>query len=126
VNVGADGTCGANDYKRVLGFGHLPGGYTGNACAWSWIQERPDRINSSDVLLNKADYAWTANATDSCRGRQDIESTMTHERGHTFGWGEVSEAYYPNLTMSSQSNGPCQTFERTLGRGDAIDLNSKY
>jgi hypothetical protein len=51
---------------------------------------------------------------------------MTHERGHTLGLGDVSEAYHPNLTMSSQTNGPCQTSERTLGRGDAIGLHSKY
>jgi hypothetical protein len=101
VNVGADGTCGANDHERVLGFGDLPGGYTGKACVWSWIQEGPDRINSSDVLLNKADYGWTANVTDSCRSRQGIESTMTHERGHTFGLEDVSEVYHPNLTRSS-------------------------
>ncbi len=59
-------------------------------------------------------------------GRYDVESTMTHERGHTFGLGDVSEASHPNLTMSSKSNGPCQTSERTLGKGDAIGLNRKY
>ena len=126
VNMRADGTCGANDRVSVVGFGDLPGGYTGKACVWAWIQDGPDRINSSDVRLNKVDYGWTTNVTDSCRGRYDVESTMTHERGHTFGLGDVSEAHHPNLTMSSQSNGPCQTSERTLGRGDAVGLNSKY
>ncbi len=62
----------------------------------------------------------------SCRGLQDVESTVTHERGHTFGLGDVSESSHPNLTMSSESNGPCQTSERTLGRGDAVGLNRKY
>jgi len=126
VNMGTGGVCGANDHKSVVGFGDLPGGYTGKACVWAWIQDGPDRINSSDVRLNKEDYSWTAKVTRSCRGRQDVESTMTHERGHTFGLGDVSESSHPNLTMSSGSNGPCQTSERTLGRGDAIGLNRKY
>ncbi len=126
VNMGTDGTCKANDHKSVVGFGDLPGGYTGKACVWAWIQDGPDRINSSDVRLNKADYGWTARVTGSCRGRYDVESTMTHERGHAFGLGDVSESSHANLTMSSKSNGPCQTSERTLGKGDAIGLNRKY
>jgi hypothetical protein len=126
VNISTGGACGANDRKSVVGFGDLPAGYTGKACVWAWIQEGPDRINSSDVRLNKFDYAWTARVTDFCRGRRDVESTMTHERGHTFGLGDASEASHANLTMSYKSNGPCQISERTLGRGDAIGLNRKY
>ncbi|MDQ4128071.1 MAG: hypothetical protein M3151_09030, partial [Actinomycetota bacterium] len=126
VNMGMDGICEANDHKSVVGFGDLPASYTGKACVWAWIQDGPDRINSSDVRLNKDDYDWTARVTRACRGRQDIESTMTHERGHTFGLGDVSESSHAHLTMSSQSNGPCQTSERTLGKGDAVGLNRKY
>jgi hypothetical protein len=126
VNMGTDGTCKANNHKSIVGFGDLPGGYIGKTCVWSWIQERPDRINFSDVRLNKFDYAWTARVTGSCRGRYDVESTMTHERGHTFGLGDVSESSHGNLTMSYESNGPCQISERTLGRGDAVGLNRKY
>ena len=126
VNMGTDGVCGANDHKSVVGFGDLPGHLVGNTCVWSWIQDGPNRINSSDVRLNKADYYWTARVTNACRGRQDVESTMTHERGHTFGLGDVSDSDHARLTMSSRSNGPCQTSERSLGRGDAIGLNRKY
>ena len=126
VNMDAGGTCKANDHKSVVGFGDLPRGYTGNTCVWAWIEDGPDRINSSDVRLNKADYRWTNRVNRSCRGRFDIESTMTHERGHTFGLGNVPDSSHPNLTMSSRSNGPCQTSERSLGKGDAIGLNEKY
>ncbi len=126
VNMGDGGICGANDHESVVGFGDLPNHLTGNTCVWSWIQDGPDRINSSDVRLNKVDYNWTANVTSSCRGRQDLESTMTHERGHTFGLGDVSESSHAHLTMSAQSNGPCQISERSLGRGDANGLNRKY
>jgi hypothetical protein len=126
VNMDAGSTCKANDHKSVVGFGDLPRGYTGNTCVWAWIQDGADRINSADVRLNKVHYHWTTRVTSSCRGRFDVESTMTHERGHTFGLGDVPEASHPNLTMSSRSNGPCQTAERSLGKGDAIGLNGKY
>ncbi len=126
VNMGTGGVCKGNDHKSVVGFGNLPSYRTGNTCVWAWIQDGPDRINSTDVRLNKSDYSWTAKVTGSCRGRYDVESTMTHERGHAFGLGDVSESSHANLTMSSKSNGPCQTSERTLGKGDAIGLNRKY
>ncbi len=126
VNMGTDGICKANDHSSVVGFGDLPARYTGKTCVWAWIQDGPDRINSSDVRLNKTDYRWTVRVTRACRGRQDIESTMIHERGHTFGLGDVPESSHANLTMSSETNGPCQTSERTLGRGDAVGLNRKY
>jgi hypothetical protein len=62
----------------------------------------------------------------SCNHRYDLESTVTHERGHTFGLGHVSESNHGNLTMSSASNGACQFSERTLGRGDVLGLANKY
>jgi hypothetical protein len=126
VNMGTDGVCKANDHKSVVSFGDLPSNRTGNTCVWSWIQDGPDKINSSDDWLNKFDHAWTARVTGSCRGRHDVESTMTHERGHTFGLGDVSESSHANPTMSSASNGSCQISERILGKGDAIGLNRKY
>lgn len=126
VNMDAGGTCRTNDHESVVGFGDLPRSLTGNTCVWSWIQDGADRINSSDIRLNKSDYRWTTRVTRSCRGRFDVESTMTHERGHTFGLGDVPDASHPNLTMSSRINDDCQTSERSLGKGDAIGLNGKY
>ena len=126
VDMDAGGTCKANDHTSVVGFGDLPRGSTGITCVWAWIQDGADRINSADVRLNKVDYRWTTRVTRSCRGKQDVESTMTHERGHTFGLGDVPESSHPNLTMSSRSNGTCQISERSLGKGDAIGLNEKY
>jgi len=51
---------------------------------------------------------------------------MTHERGHTFGMGHVSETGRGNLTMSTNVNGPRQMAERSLGRGDVRGLGAKY
>ncbi len=127
VNMNGDATCNSNDYKSVVDFGDLPSGYTAYACVWSWIEKNAlNRVAHSDIRLNKFDYAWTTSVTSGCRGRYDVESSVTHERGHTFGLGEASEGSHGNLTMSQNSNGPCQTSERSLGRGDALGLNSKY
>lgn len=126
VNIESNLNCTSNDRKSVVGFGNLPSGYTAFNCLWSWVQDGPNRVAHTDIRLNKHDYAWTARVTGSCRGRYDVESSMTHERGHTFGLGEAPEGSHGNLTMSEDSNGPCQTSERSLGRGDARGLNSKY
>lgn len=126
VNIRSTASCTSNDYKSVVGFGDLPAGYTAFNCTWTWVQSGLNRVAHSDIRLNKYDHAWTAGVTGSCRGRFDIESSMTHERGHTFGLGEASEGSHGNLTMSEDSNGPCQTSERSLGRGDAMGLNNKY
>ena len=127
VDINSDGSCNANDGKSVIGFGDLPAGTLAYACVASWVVDNaPDRVASSDIRLNKEDHSWTARVTSSCQGRQDIESSVTHERGHTFGLGEAPEGSHGNLTMSSETNGDCQTSERSLGRGDAKGLNGKY
>ncbi len=126
ADIDADASCNANDGKSVIGFGDLPSGYTAYACVASWmVNNGPDRVASSDIRLNKEDHAWTT-GRGSCGGRYDVESSVTHERGHTFGLGEAPESSHGNLTMSAESNGPCQTSERSLGLGDAKGLNSKY
>jgi hypothetical protein len=126
VNIRSNASCTSNDYRSVVGFGDLPASYTAFNCTWTWVQDGPNRVAHSDIRLNKFDHAWTTSVNGSCRGRFDVESSMTHERGHTFGLGEAPEGSHGNLTMSEDSNGPCQTSERSLGRGDAMGLNSKY
>ena len=127
VDINSDGSCNANDGKSVIGFGDLPAGTLAYACVSSWIVDgAPDRVASSDIRLNKEDHAWTTRVRKSCSGRYDVESSVTHERGHTFGLGEASEGSHGTLTMSEDSNGACQISERSLGRGDAKGLNSKY
>jgi hypothetical protein len=127
ADINSNGSCNANDGKSVIGFGDLPDGTLAYACVASWIvKNAPDRVASSDIRLNKEDYAWITRTRGSCSERYDVESSVTHERGHTFGLGEASEGSHGKLTMSEDSNGACQTSERSLGRGDARGLNSKY
>ena len=117
------GCSGDGDGKNVVGFGDLPAGVLGVACVWSTL----DGVAvESDVRLNKADYDWVNSITDSCENRFHVESVMTHERGHTFGLGHVSESAHGRLTMSTAIDGPCRRRESTLGRGDVLGLREKY
>lgn len=125
-NIGAGGACGDNDSVSVVDFGDLPGDWTAFTCLWSWPQDGPDRVAQADVRLDSSGHRWTTRVGRSCEGRFDVESSVTHERGHHFGLGEVPERGHGNLTMSEDSNGPCQTSERSLGRGDALGFNAKY
>lgn len=129
AELGTGGNCTGNDGTTVVSFGTLPDSALAVLCTVTVDErgENNDRVKWSDLMLNKAHYNWTTRPTArSCRGKYDVESTVTHERGHTFGLAHVSESDHGNLTMSDRSNGPCQSSERSLGRGDAKGLNNKY
>ncbi|QIN83814.1 hypothetical protein GBA63_15090 [Rubrobacter tropicus] len=122
------GACETDDGLSVVSFGALSNpGNLAAACVHTRAKAGYDVVTSSDVKLSKVGHHWTTNPNSrSCRGRYDIEGVMTHERGHTFGLGHVVEDYHPNLTMGPVINGPCQSSERSLGRGDVLGLDGKY
>lgn len=126
AGVTTSGGCGRNDGTSVVSFGALPSGILAVTCTYYNVVNGPDPVTASDVKVN-AGPTWTTNpAATSCRNRYDLESIMTHERGHTFGLSHVAESTHRNLTMSTTINGPCQASERTLGRGDVLGLDGKY
>lgn len=105
-----------------MGFGPLPSGILGLTC----IRYASNGLAVEvDVRLNSRN-AWYADKPASCSGRYSIEAVMTHEIGHAFGLGHVSETTHGNLTMSTKVNGTCQSSEATLGRGDVRALAAKY
>ena len=120
-------SCEANDGSSVVAFGDLPSGILTVTCNWGVSRPGYDDTVASDIEINKQDVRWTTNPRPrSCRGMYDLEGVMTHERGHTFGLGHVSETGHGNLTMSTNINGVCQKAERSLGRGDVLGLGGKY
>jgi hypothetical protein len=127
AQVGSGGGCNDDDERTVVSFGTLPEHTLAVTCVMKHFVDGSWRTKWSDIMLDKAHHNWTTRPKGpSCKGRYDVESTVAHERGHTFGLGHVSESGHGNLTMSDTSNGPCQLSERSLGRGDVLGLRKKY
>lgn len=117
-------TCGKRDGSNVVAFGALPQPYLGLTCSW-W--DGNGVALEADVKLNAAYHAWFAGASvpAGCSSRYSVEATMTHEFGHVFGLGHVSEAAHGELTMSTKLS-PCTVGPARLGLGDVLGLRAKY
>jgi hypothetical protein len=128
AQIDASSHCNGNDGESVVSFGGLPREILAMTCVIMALNGSDyNRVLSSDTKFNKTQVNWTTNPnSSSCRGRYDLEGVMTHERGHTFGLDHVSESSHGKLTMSRRINGPCQSSERSLGRGDVLGLDRKY
>jgi len=116
--------CRDRDGTNSVDFGPLASSSGAYACHWGRFGE----VFEGDIRLNSS-IRWTVDPLnqDCSQVRWfDVESVMTHEWGHIWGLGHVSEKLHPFLTMSTQSEGPCQDSERTLGLGDALVLNEAY
>ena len=111
----------AGNGLNTVGFGTLPKGILGLACVYYAGTD----VVEADIRFNKS-YKWYAKKPTNCSGRYSIEGVATHEFGHVFGLGHVSESKHGNLTMSTSMNGTCQGSEVTLGRGDVLGLRVKY
>jgi hypothetical protein len=118
------GACRTSDGISVVSFGSLQRALAVTCTYWNLYS---GSVGSSDVKIDKSGTRWTTkpNSRD-CRNAFDLQGVMTHERGHSFGLGHVSEFSHGRLTMSERINGPCQSSERTLGRGDVLGLDRKY
>lgn len=121
ANISNDATCVDRDSTNVVNWGDLPTGTLAVACTWSIFLL--DEVTEGDVKFNGVDHSWI-NGLSGCTNQLDVEAVMTHERGHTYGLGHVSESSSPTMTMSPQI-GACSTRERTLGYGDMLGLTYK-
>ncbi|HTJ83191.1 MAG TPA: matrixin family metalloprotease [Polyangiaceae bacterium] len=123
TQIGADASCkGTGDGFNTIGFGALPDGILGLACVW---YDGDGHAIEADVRLTTK-RKWFAQKPDNCSGRFSVEGVATHEIGHVFGLGHVSEGAHGNLTMSTAINGTCESAEATLGKGDVLGLRALY
>jgi hypothetical protein len=120
ANITTSGSCGSSDGRNVIDFGTLPSGYLALTCWWT----SGSNTVESDMRLNKASYGWVT-STSGCSNKFSVEDVATHEFGHVFGMGHVSESSHGNLTMSPTMYA-CQNAETSLGLGDVRGLESKY
>jgi hypothetical protein len=120
-NISSGGWCLGRDRVSVVGFGTLPRSYLAMTCWWTY----DGRVIEADIKLNKAYYRWFINRPYGCRSTWSIEAAATHEFGHVFGLGHVSESQHGSLTMSPVIMA-CQSLETTLGLGDVLGLRALY
>jgi len=119
-NISKNGQCTGSDGKNAVGFGNLPAGVLAVTCTrrfGGFIVEADIRISTR--------FDWATTVAE-CHNQELIEPTITHEAGHVFGLGHVGERRHPLLTMSTQSDGPCNDAASTLGLGDMLGLEALY
>ena len=113
------------DGWNVIGFGHMPADLPDAIALTCPFAFDNGRMTEVDIIINE-DVAWALSDED-CRGFEEmLEATVTHEIGHAFGLGHVSERRHGDLTMSTRSNGACNNEESTLGLGDLLGLEELY
>jgi len=123
AQIGSDASCKSNpDGHNTVSFGALPTGILGLTCVW---YDGEGHALEADMRLTTK-RKWYANKPTSCSGRFSVEGVATHEFGHVFGLGHVSESSHGNLTMSTAINGTCENAESTLGKGDVLALRALY
>jgi predicted Zn-dependent protease len=82
-------------------------------------------MTEADIRIN-SNVDWALSVASCTYLDELLEPTMTHEIGHAYGLGHVSEASHGRLTMSTISDGPCSNAETTLGLGDIRGLRHLY
>jgi hypothetical protein len=120
-NISSGARCLGRDRINTVGFGSLPRGVLGMTCWWTYN----GRVVEADIKLNRSYFGWYITRPSGCRSRWSIEGVATHEFGHVYGLGHVSENQHPSLTMSTLIRA-CQSSETTLGLGDVVGLRSLY
>jgi hypothetical protein len=126
ADISSSSTCTERDGQNTWDAGDINDGHLAVTCSWT-VHVSGNNIKDlveGDVRYNTADHGFTNNPTSSCVAHFDIRSVGTHEAGHVFGMNHVSSAHM-SLTMAPGID-PCDTSDRTLGRGDMLTLEDIY
>lgn len=128
TNIDSNGSCylgtTTQNNTSTVAFGTIDGTPLAKHCALTSNND----VVSSDIKFNKSRYTWTNTPGSDCSDtnrKYDVETVMTHERGHTFGLADLNEDLHGNLTMGGRIR-HCSAKERTLGHGDVLGLENKY
>lgn len=81
-------------------------------------------VTESDVVFD-SDDPWFITGPVGCGYTFDLESVMTHERGHTVGMKHPDEDAHHWMTMSPLIDA-CDVSARTLALGEANYMNMGY
>lgn len=80
----------ANDGVSVTSWGPLPANTLGYTCVYYKTSTRT--VIASDMMLNNTRKWFTGAVPAGCTDSFDLESVVTHERGHTAGVSHVDQA----------------------------------
>jgi hypothetical protein len=127
INFTYQGTIGptpiSNDGVNIVGWGDTSAYCSGSnivGCTVRWYGGN-NNIVGADIRLNTVNVTWsTASPTPS--NREDVQSVMAHEIGHSIGFDHVSSS--ENVMWSIIPQGDAS--DRKLGHGDANENNAKY
>jgi hypothetical protein len=120
TRIGSSSSCSVTDNHNVVAFGDLSSSTVGFTCWWY----QGTRTVEADVQLNKNDFSWVV-AGQPCVNSFVVQGVATHEFGHVFGLGHVSQSNHANLTMSTAIY-PCDNSDASLGLGDVLGLRAHY
>ena len=120
VQIDGDATCTGTDGHNTVAFGALPGGAVGFTCWWY----QGNRTVEADMQLNKHDFRFAVSPSN-CSNAYILQDVTTHEFGHVYGLGHVSQSGHANQTMSTAVY-TCDTSDETLGLGDMLGLETHY
>ena len=81
-------------------------------------------ILECDILFN-TDVLWVDVNNTRLSGGYDLQSTATHELGHTLGLGDVDDFSYSYVTMYGSGVAE-STHQRTLEKPDLVGLSKLY
>lgn len=129
VSGGGANVCGNTNGKNSVDFGPLATTTLGLACSTYTSTTGPTGpwfITEADIRLKKT-TPWTLLPDDpGCSGLYDMRGVMTHERGHTFGLSHTDAVIAHTPQTMFPAGYPCNSYARTLGKGDRAGLNALY
>ena len=121
AQISPTAACTGNDGVSVTSWGVLPANTLGYTCVY--YKTSTGAVIASDMMLNSTKKWFTGAVPAGCTDKFDLESVVTHERGHTAGLSHVDQTTQSRQTMSPRTLA-CTTYKRLVGSGDLAGLRA--